>query len=880
LGKKLIITEKPSVARDYASVLKAQNKRNGYIENDEYIITWCFGHLVEMLYPEKYDIKYKKWTIEDLPFLPENYMYGVVESAKDQYKLVNSMLHRDDIDVVYWAGDSGKEGQTIEENIRNFGGVRDGMTELRVWVDSQTEEELLRGIKEAKPMSEYALLGSSGIMRAIEDYALGINFSRALSVKYAGLLNKAADTDKYQAIAVGRVMTCVLGMVVDREREIRDFNDTPFYRVLGFNADHIPFEWRAADTSSYVDSPVLYKENGFKKLEDAQKLIESLNGNKGIVSFVEKKPSKKKAPALYNLAELQADCSRIFKITPQQTLDIVQELYEKKLTTYPRTDARVLTTAVAKEINKNIYGLKRYPELSKFCEHILSNEMYKGIEKTQYTDDTKVTDHYAIIPTGEVNAINSLNDLSHKVYDLISKRFLAIFYPPAEYIQAKINVKIENETLFASGKILSALGYMEVSGAPKPKKNDKKDDSDSQNNSEDNEEGTEDEKRKLLELADQIKVGDELMLISYEVKEGKTSPPKRYTSGTMILAMENAGNLIEDEELRAQIKSSGIGTAATRQGILEKLDTNKYININKKTQVITPENFGEMIYEVVKMTAPSLLNPEMTASWEKGLDGITNGTVALEDYRQKLEDFVRKGTINIAHGELGEQIKEKIGPLMAQNAKMKRPIGVNCPLCGGDITTTPFGFGCNNYSSEVNPCKFSIGKILGKQIKEDDVKDLLTSKKTKLIKGFKSKAGKKFDAHLILKEDGVIGFEFDNPGGEKQLSTIDCPKCQRKLFKDDRAYTCECGFKFFYVIAKKPLNDTEVIELFTKGRTNKKVTGLSSKTGKLFDTVLKYSEDKVSFDFEASEVIDENSIDSINQNNNDAKENDNGKLQD
>ena len=856
MGKKLIITEKPSVARDYAKVLNANRKGQGFIENEEYIITWCFGHLVEMLYPEKYDAKLKKWSLEDLPFLPKDYLYGVVDSAKDQYKLVNNMLHREDIDVVYWAGDSGKEGQTIEENIRNFGGVRDGMTELRVWVDSQTEEELLRGIREAKPMSDYALLGDSGIMRAIEDYALGINFSRALSVKYAGLLNKAASTDAYQAIAVGRVMTCVLGMVVDREREIRSFNDTPFFRVYGYDDHHIPFEWRSIEGSYYFESPLLYKENGFKKKEDALKLIDDLSNIEGIVTLVEKKASKKKAPALYNLAELQADCSRIFKITPQKTLDIVQELYEKKLTTYPRTDARVLTTAVAKEIDKNIKGISRYQTLKPFAENILNNKMYEGIEKSQYTDDSKVTDHYAIIPTGEIANINSLNDLSHKVFDLISRRFLAIFYPPAEYMQGKINVKIDRETLFASGKVLTSLGYMEVSGAPKPKKTDSKNKDEDANNTEEAEEGTEDEKKELIKLAETLKVGDSLLLSGYEVKEGKTSPPKRYTSGTMILAMENAGNLIEDEELRAQIKTTGIGTAATRQGILEKLDKNQYININKKTQVITPENFGEMIYEVVKMTAPSLLNPEMTASWEKGLDGITNGTVALGDYRNKLEEFVRNGTLNIINKDLGEQIKSAIGPLMSQNAKMKRPIGVNCPLCGGDVTTTPFGFGCDNYSNDEVKCSFSVGKILGKQIKEDDVKELILNKKTKLIKGFKSKAGKKFDAYLVLKDGGEIGFEFESNIIPKEETNIKCPKCQKALLKDNRAYSCECGFKFFHVIAKKELTEKEVNEILYKGRTMKKVTGLNSKTGKLFDTVLKYDEGKVLFDFNAQEIED------------------------
>lgn len=861
MGKKLIITEKPSVARDYAAVLNVRNKRQGYIENDEYIITWCVGHLVEMLYPESYDEKYKKWNLEDLPFLPTQYLYGIVPSVKDQYKIVHDFLNSNDIDVVYWAGDSGKEGQTIEENIRNFGGVRAGMNELRVWIDSQTEEELLRGIREAKPMSEYASLGDSGIMRAIEDYALGINFSRALSVKYGGLLNKAAATDKYQAIAVGRVMTCVLGMIVDREREIRNFNDTPFFRVIGREVNNVPFEWRAVEGSSYFESVKLYKENGFKTLEGAQELIFKLQGQKATVTVVEKKPTKKKAPALFNLAELQAECSKIFKITPQQTLDIVQELYEKKLTTYPRTDARVLTTAVAKEIDKNISGLKNYPALTKFAETILSEKLYQGIEKTSYTDDSKVTDHYAIIPTGQTQAVSSLNALCSKVYDLIARRFLAIFYPPAEYMQARIVLKVLNESLFASSKVLSKPGYMEISGIPKAKSSAKTNDSEDKktnetdNDSEDEDVSSDDEKQMLLKLVDSLKVNDVLEPLNYETKEGKTSPPKRYTSGTIILAMENAGNLIEDEELRAQIKTTGIGTAATRQGILEKLDTNKYICINKKTQVITPENFGEMIYEVVKMTSPSLLNPEMTASWEKGLEGITQKTVALSDYRSKLEDFVRNGTLKIVNNDLGEQIKDKISPFVSKDAKMKRSLNLRCPSCGADLTTTPFGFGCSNYSNEEKPCRFSVGTILGKKISEKDFIELITNKNTKVIKGFKSKNGKKFDASLKLEND-KISFDFSDVN-EVFDTNVCCPSCKKLLKKDNRSYFCECGFKVFHTICKKQLTDKEINELLTDKRTHKKVSGMVGKSGKTFDSVLKFEDNRFVFDFNATEINDE-----------------------
>ncbi|MCR5157031.1 MAG: DNA topoisomerase III, partial [Butyrivibrio sp.] len=433
MAKKLIITEKPSVGREFAKVLNVPGGNRMFIENDSYVITWCVGHLVEMLYPEAYDEKYGKWRLEDLPFLPEKYKYGVIDNVKEQYEFVNKCLHRDDIDTVYWAGDSGREGQTIEENIRSFGGVRDGMKELRVWIDSQTDEEIRRGIAEARPMSDYALLGNSGIMRAIEDYSLGMNFSRALSVKYGKLVNDAAATKKYTAIAVGRVMTCVLGMVVRREREIRNFVETPFYRIVGsFSDANISAEWKAVKGSSYFESPLLYKENGFKKEEDAKALIDKLKGKEAVIDSIESGKTQKKAPLLFNLAELQAVCSKRFKISPAQTLDIAQELYEKKLTTYPRTDARVLTTAVAKEITKNINGISKVSEVAEFAGNIMKNGMYKGIEKTMYTDDSKVTDHYAIIPTGVTGALNSLSPLAKDVYILIAKRFLSIFYPPAQ----------------------------------------------------------------------------------------------------------------------------------------------------------------------------------------------------------------------------------------------------------------------------------------------------------------------------------------------------------------------------------------------------------------------------------------------------------------
>ncbi len=704
MGKSLIITEKPSVARDFAKVLDVSGSgRGGYMENSEYVITWCVGHLVGLVYPEVYDAKYKKWRLEDLPFLPEDYIYDVIPSVKNQYDVVHRMLHREDISRVYWAGDAGKEGQTIEENIRHFGGVREGMEELRVWIDSQTEEEILRGIRQARPMSDYANLGKSGTMRTIEDYAMGINFSRALSVKYGRMLNDAAGTKSYAAIAVGRVMTCVLGMVVIREREIRDFKETPFYRVTGtflkqeiksktkqvlhdeaastdvaavtggaqdadgngFANPGIICEWKAVEGSKYYGSPYLYKENGFKKRETADELIEFLEGKPAIVERVEKGTSRKKAPLLFNLAELQAECAKRFKISPDQTLAAAQELYEKKLTTYPRTDARVLSSAVAKEIHKNIGGLRNYEPTAAFAADILDNQLYKGIAKTQYVNDAKVTDHYAIIPTGQTKALSSLTSLQKSVFELIVRRFLSIFYPPAEYATAKLTVRVENEMFFASAKALVKEGYLAVASPQSRRMQNNK--SDTVVDSERAQEG-ESDSAAVLEAIRSLRKGSKLTVEGYAVKEGKTSPPKRYTSGSMVLAMENAGQLIEDEELREQIKGSGIGTSATRAEIIQKLVRIGYLDLNKKTQVLTPKNFGEMVYEVVNLTAPALLNPKMTASWEKGLDGITRGTVEYTEYRGKLEDFIRTETLAMVNRDLTRTLSERIRPFSQKKA--------------------------------------------------------------------------------------------------------------------------------------------------------------------------------------------------------------------
>ncbi len=863
MAKLLIITEKPSVAQEFARILGVSGRNDGYIENSDYVITWCVGHLVEMVYPEVYDEKYKKWKLEDLPFLPKEYKYDVIPAVSKQYDVVHKMLHREDIDTVYWAGDAGKEGQTIEENIRMYGGVREGMKELRVWIDSQTEEEIKRGIREAKPMSDYANLGKSGIMRTIEDYAMGINFSRAMSVKYGNLLNDAAGTRSYTAIAVGRVMTCVLGMVVIREREIRNFVETPFYRVVGsFTDANIEAEWKVVEGSKYFESPLLYKETGFKKQESAENLIAELSGKTAVVSSIERGTSRKKAPLLFNLAELQAECSKRFKISPDETLQVAQDLYEKKLTTYPRTDARVLSTAVAKEIGKNISRLKGYEPVQGYVERIMKEGLHYNIVKTQYTDDSKITDHYAIIPTGQLTELRSLNELQRSVYDLIVRRFLSIFYPAAEYQTVKLVVAVGEEKLFAGAKALKTPGFLEIAGR---KQEEEKEGSNKEDNEETDSPG-------LLELADQLTKGQELSVNGYSLKEGSTKPPKRYTSGSMVLAMENAGQLIEDEELRAQIKGSGIGTSATRAEIIKKLVRIGYLHLNKKSQILSPEVLGEMVYEVVNMTVPALLNPKMTASWEKGLDGITRGTVIMEDYREKLEDFIRKETLNMVERNLTSRLVAQIQPLTGKGARgiaAKKKLGIACPVCGGELETTPFGYGCGNYKKDGTGCKFSIGTIAGRDLSEEEFRDLITKGRTDVLDGFVSKSKKKFPAALVLQKDeeGKINISFDFSANEPQVvEGIKCPSCGGDIVTTAYGFRCihydrekedSCDFSVGK-IAEKSLNVSQLTELITNGRTET-IRGFKSKTGKKFDACLCMEKDEngktvIKFDFEHVEA--------------------------
>ncbi len=676
MSKSLYIAEKPSVANEFAKALKITGKKqDGYIESENAIVTWCVGHLVTMSYPEAYDPALKKWSMETLPFLPKEYKYEIIPNVKKQFNIVKELLNRKDVDTIYVCTDSGREGEYIYRLVDQAAKVSNTKEKKRVWIDSQTEEEILRGIREAKPLSAYDHLSDAAYLRAQEDYLMGINFSRILTLKYGNEVQRLLSSEKWNAISVGRVMTCVLGMVVRREREVRNFVKTPFYRVLSsLQVDDSNFmaEFRAVEGSRYFNSPLLYKENGFSEKTSAAKLIselagpipdlledgswaakeapegQSANGEDKLLAEViqiEKKKETKNPPLLYNLAELQNDCSRFFKISPDETLKITQELYEKKLVTYPRTDARVLSTAVAKEIYKNIKGLQGLGQFRDFATEIMEQGTYKNIAKTRYVNDSQITDHYAIIPTGQgLNALGSLSHTAAKVYETIVKRFLSIFYPPAEYRKLGITTRISGESFFATFRALEKEGYLKILGSipDKPAATAKGNSEDKEKQEESETSEDENNDQALLQRLMNLKKGSKLPVNAITMKEGETTPPKRYNSGALILAMENAGQLIEDEELRAQIKGSGIGTSATRAEILNKLVNITYLNLNKKTQIITPTQLGELIYDVVNASIKSLLNAELTASWEKGLTYVSDGKITKEEYTGKLEGFVAR----------------------------------------------------------------------------------------------------------------------------------------------------------------------------------------------------------------------------------------------
>ena len=685
MSKALYIAEKPSVAQEFAKALKINGqRRDGYLESQDSVVTWCVGHLVTMSYPEKYDIKYKRWSLDTLPFLPREFKYEVIPGVQKQFEIVKGLLNREDVDTIYVCTDSGREGEYIYRLVAQMAGVH-GKKEKRVWIDSQTEEEIMRGIREAKDLSAYDNLSASAYLRAKEDYLMGINFSRVLTLRYGNSVSNYLNT-KYQAISVGRVMTCVLGMVVRREREIRAFVKTPFYRVLSsiaLEGENFEGEWRAVEGSRYFQTPYLYKENGFKEKAYAEKLIQELSVSQPLkctVEKIERKKENRNPPLLFNLAELQNVCSKLFKISPDETLKIVQELYEKKLVTYPRTDARVLSTAAAKEIYKNISGLRNYEHTAEIAQHIIEQGNYKNLAKTRYVNDKQITDHYAIVPTGQgLNALRSISLTAQRVYETIVRRFVCIFYPPAVYQKISLVTKIQNESFFSSFKVLLDEGYLKVAtnsfakrkaadamssvnraGAADSEGSEEEDPDTGKNGGNKADDSAEDMAcdTRLLAALQNLKKGDILSVDSLSIKEGETSPPKRYNSGSMILAMENAGQLIEDEELRAQIKSCGIGTSATRAEILKKLCNIKYLALNKKTQVITPTLLGEMIFDVVNCSIRQLLNPELTASWEKGLNYVAEGSITEQEYMDKLEHFVRLRTRQVEDSNIQPYLRQ------------------------------------------------------------------------------------------------------------------------------------------------------------------------------------------------------------------------------
>ena len=735
MGKTLIITEKPSVAMEYASVLHVKERKNGYLENEEYLITWCVGHLIAMSYPEKYDEKYKKWNLEELPFLPETYQYEVIPNVKEQYEIVHKLMNSHEISRILYCGDSGREGELIGRLVREYGGVKKGVEEQRVWIDSFTKEEILRGIEEAKPLSCYDNVAAAGMVRSIEDFAIGINFSRALSCKYGNFFRSQSKSETKRGIAVGRVMTCVLGMIVEREREIRDFKQTEYYRIFSIlDNSEIQAEWKLTDKSALKGNKDLYGEKGILQESLADSFLAGLP-EQVTISKLEKKTEKKYAPFLFNLTELQSECTKRFKVSPAETLATAQSLYEKKLTTYPRTDARVLSSPVAKVIEKTISGLKQYSDVTAYCEEILQARWEEKISETRYTDDSKISDHYAIIPTGQgIEKLGELSELEKKIYELIVRRFLSIFYPPAEYYKIQLEETARQELFIASAKMLKNAGYLSVAGL------------------------TEEDKEKAEKVEELSKLAEgNILSVSYKKEKSHTSAPPRYTSGSMVLAMENAGNLIEDEELRAQIKGSGIGTPATRAEIITKLTKIEYICLNTKTQVLTPHPDGEVVYEIVRKTLPELLLPKMTAEWERGLSEIEKGELSKEAYTEQLYQYIRRQITAMKEKDVEQNYSR------TSNENTEEEILGNCPLCGKAVKENSKSFYCSGYKEG---CRWSVWKndkyfaVLGKKITKTLVKNLLKNGQVQ-VKDLTSRSGKNYSITLkyVKNDKGYLSWE-------------------------------------------------------------------------------------------------------------------------
>lgn len=734
MNKSIIITEKPSVARDFASVLGTFENKNGYLESEDYIITWCIGHLVRLSYPEVYDDSLKQWKLETLPFIPQDYLYEVIPEVEKQFKVIKSLFNRTDVDTVFYAGDSAREGEYIQRLLRDMTiGRNNRFIEKRVWIDSQTEEEILKGIKNAKPLKDYDNLSDAAYLRAIEDFLIGINFSRAISLKYA-------STIQAKFISVGRVMSCVLGMIVERERSIYNFNKTPYFGILAeMKNEGLTAEWRAVAGSRFFEHPILYKENGFCKKEDAERLMSEFQSIKAM-KLIEKEivMETKYAPLLFNLAELQNECSRILKISPDETLKIAQKLYESKIITYPRTDARVITTAIANEIDKNLRG---FSNLEAGIE-IMQNGWHQNLANTKYVDDKAVSDHYAIIPTGaNTGLIRTLPPLEKQVFTLILNRFFAIFYPPAKYQKSSLVFACGSEKFFHTSKELVSIGYLKIA---------KPDERLSPRN-------------QILQTANK---GD-VFQFDFSIKESETSPPKPYTSGSIILAMENAGQLIEDEELRAEIKGSGIGTSATRAEIIKKLIEIGHIQINEKTQRLSVTANGEMVYEVLKRNAPSILSPVTTASWEKGLSMVARGEITKDFFYEKLTSSLKQEMNYIIKSDFQNEITSEIAKIKAQygvkdSVTMLPKGALKCPVCGKhEMVEYAWGFGCTGYKD--NSCKFSIGNKLGEKygvnVSKTQQNKLIKTGKTDFYDNLKGSKGV-FAARFVIKENGTIGFEF------------------------------------------------------------------------------------------------------------------------
>ncbi|WP_438314401.1 DNA topoisomerase 3 [Candidatus Caldatribacterium sp. SIUC1] len=695
MGKKLVITEKPSVARDIARALGKFTDHREYLENAEYIITWAVGHLVGLAEPEDYDDRFRKWDLELLPIIPEVFKLKPLEKTEKRLEVIKMLSEREDTDALVNACDAGREGELIFRYIYEFLGLKKPV--FRLWLSSMTKEAIQEAFARLRPASEYELLAQAAKCRSEGDWLVGINGSRAFTSRYKILLS------------VGRVQTPTLAILVHREREIQNFRPTPYFEVFArFRYGDLTYvgKWRGGEDDRLFDK------------DEAEKVVAGVLGKRGKVEEFSEHKTQEAHPLLYDLTELQRDANKLFGYSAQRTLDIAQRLYEHyKLITYPRTDSRYLSEDLLGQVERSVAMLTRCG----FAEFARDLPLREALRDRRVFDRSKVTDHHAIIPTGEEIRWEALKEGERKVLDLIVRRFLAVFHPPAVWMHRTIRTRVEGETFLSKARVLAEPGWRVLYP------------------------------REEEEFLPVVPRGEEVDVVEAWNEEKETKAPPRYTEAALLAAMEGAGRFVEDEELREILKESGIGTPATRAAIIERLIEVGYVEREGKTLIPTPKGM-ELVSLVESIPIPELASPQLTGEWEKKLNLIQKGQFTRELFMEGIKSLTWEIVAKVKAQNL-EDVREAKSRMVAS----RYPLGP-CPLCGAPVYESKVAFSCSRWKEG---CPFTVWKtISGKKISRQQVQKLLASGRTDRLSGFRSRKGKRFSAVLVLSEDGKVAFAF------------------------------------------------------------------------------------------------------------------------